>query len=467
LRANVAPGAFSGGGAALRHALAAAAAESEEARNVLRDDSGCVLAIAAFIVSPGPRRAARYNGDLKKLLVALAAAAAVGALWYQLRRPDPIEVSFARVRRETLTSAVRTNGKIEPQHWSAARAERAGYVTQVHVERGQRIKRGALLAELATEAAEQELAAAEARVAEARTALAALEEGGRAAERAALEGSLATAREELAAARRELASLRRLLEKQAATKEEVLQAHDRVRKAELEIEALEKRRAALVAPPDRAAAEARLRQALADREQAARRLAQSRIGAPASGVVYDLPVRPGSWVQPGDLVAAIGRLETVRVTIYVDEPELGRVAVGMPILITWDALPGKQWRGVIQKPATRIVKLETRQVGEVSGVIENPEGELVPGANVNIEIRSRVVENALTIPKEALRRRGGEDGVLVLEGDRVAWRKVELGAASITRAEVLGGLNEGEAVALPADRELHPGDRVVARFREW
>lgn len=408
----------------------------------------------------------RYNGGLKKLLLALAAAAAVGALWYELRRPNPVEVSFARVRRETLTSAVRTNGKIEPQHWVAARAERAGNVAKVHVERGQRVARGALVAELAAESFEQELAAAEARVAEAKTALAALEAGGRALERAAIEGNLAAAREELAAARRELASLERLLEKQAVAKEEVLQTRDRVRKAEIEIEALEKRRAALVAPDDRAAAEARLRQALADREQAARRLAQSRIRAPEDGTVYDLPVRPGSWVQPGDLVAAIGRLETVRVTIYVDEPELGRVAVGMPIVIRWDALPDKQWRGAIQKPATRIVKLESRQVGEVSGIIENPGGELVPGANVNIEIRSRVVENALTIPKEALRRRGGDDGVLVLEGDRLAWRKVELGAASVTRAEVLAGLNEGDAVALAADRDLHPGDRVRARFSE-
>lgn len=411
-------------------------------------------------------RTRRYNDGLKKLLLAIASAVAVGALWYQLRRPDPIEVSFARVRRETLISSVRTNGKIEPQRWWAARAERAGNVTRVYVERGQRVTRGALVAELATEAAEQELAAAEARVAEAKAALAALEQGGRALERASIEGSLAGARQELDAARRELASLERLLEKQAATKEEVFQARDRVRKAEVEIEALEKRRAALVAPDDRAAAEARLRQALADREQAARRLAQSRIRAPESGVVYDLPVRPGSWVQPGDLVAAIGRLETVRVTIYVDEPELGQVAVGMPVVITWDAKPDKQWRGVIEKPATRIVKLETRQVGEVSGVIDNPGGELAPGANVNVEIRSRVIENALTIPKEALRRHGGETGVFVLEGDRVAWRKVELGAASVTRAEVLGGLEEGEAVALASDRELHAGDRVAARFRQ-
>ena len=396
----------------------------------------------------------------------MLAALTAGVIWFLFGRSDLPEVPFARARRETLASTVRTNGKIEPLHWTAARAERAGIVSKVHVQRGQRVSRGALLAELAAEGAEKDLAAAEARIAEAKTALEVLEQGGRQAERVSIESALATAKQELAAARRELESLTRLVEKQAATQEEVLQARDRVRKAELEIDSLEKRRAVLVAPVDRVAAEARLRQSLADRDQAARRLAQSAVRAPDTGVIYDLPARPGAYVQPGDLIAEIGRLETVRVLIYVDEPELGGVAVGMPVVITWDGRPDKEWHGTIQKGATRIVRLETRQVGEVTGIIDNTDLELVPGANVSIEIRSRVAENALTIPKEALRRQGDQNGVFLLEGDGLAWRTVELGAASITRVEVVSGLADGDAVALPTDQELHAGDRVKPRFTD-
>lgn len=412
-------------------------------------------------------RPPRYNDALKKLaLLLLLVAAAGGGVWHFLRREDPREVPFARVRRQTLASIVRTNGKVEPLERTPVPAERAGVVAKVFIERGRRVRRGELLVELATEGAEKDLAAAEARIAEAQETLKMLEEGGRAAERAAVEAAIAAAEEELAAARRELDSLTRLLEKQAATREEVLQARDRVRRAELELEAQKRRRAALVAPADRAAAEARLRQAVADREQAARRLAQSRIRAPSDGVIYDLPVRPGSYVQPGEPVAEIGRLEKVRVLVYVDEPELGGVAVGMPVIITWDARPGRQWQGVVEKGATQIVKLGTRQIGEVVGEIANTDLDLVPGANVNIEIRSRVVENALTIPKEALRRRGEDSGVLVLEGNRVAWRPIELGIASITRVEVVRGLAEGDAVALATDQELHPGDLVKPRFTD-
>ena len=56
--------------------------------------------------------------------------------------------------------------------------------------------------------------------------------------------------------------------------------------------------------------------------------------------------------------------------------------------------------------------------------IENPDLSLIPGTNINAEIRSRVVQKALTVPKEALRREGNDTGVLKLEGDKVVWRKV-------------------------------------------
>ena len=59
--------------------------------------------------------------------------------------------------------------------------------------------------------------------------------------------------------------------------------------------------------------------------------------------------RAGSYVSPGDLVANVGQAGRLRVRVYVDEPELGRVAVGQPVTITWDALPGQSWPGKVEK----------------------------------------------------------------------------------------------------------------------
>jgi len=50
-------------------------------------------------------------------------------------------------------------------------------------------------------------------------------------------------------------------------------------------------------------------------------------------------------VNVGDTAANVGRLDRLRVRVYVDEPELGRVAEGQPVTITWDALPGSSGAG--------------------------------------------------------------------------------------------------------------------------
>ena len=128
--------------------------------------------------------------------------------------------------------------------------------------------------------------------------------------------------------------------------------------------------------------------------------------------------------------------------------------------ITWDALPGASWTGAVDQTPTEVTALGTRQVGEVRCVIENTDGKLVPGTNVNAEIRTNVATNTLTIPKECVRREGAETGALVLTGDRVSWRKVALGASSATRTQIVSGLTQGESVALPVEFPLKDGDRV-------
>ncbi|HOK47431.1 MAG TPA: efflux RND transporter periplasmic adaptor subunit, partial [Bryobacteraceae bacterium] len=102
-----------------------------------------------------------------------------------------------------------------------------------------------------------------------------------------------------------------------------------------------------------------------------------------------LSARRGSYVNTGDTVAEIGELGTLRVRVYVDEPELGRVAEGMPAVITWDAMPERQWKGTVEKMPTQIVALGTRQVGEVIVTIENADQSLLPGTNINAEIIPR------------------------------------------------------------------------------
>lgn len=365
-----------------------------------------------------------------------------------------------QVKRGTLVDMLATNGKADPAEWTAVHAQKAGPVKRVLVQQGQVVAQGAPLVELESIDAVTNLAAAEARARQASAELEIRQKGGSATELAAIESSMKEARLEERVARREYESLERLQAKKAATAQEVAVARDRLKQAEAAIEALDRKRASLVVESDIAVAKARARDAQIALDAARRRLEQSTIRSPISGTVYSLSVRVGAFVSPGDELARIGKLDKMRVEIYVDEPELGRVRVGLPVSITWDARPGQTWTGKVERVPTEVVTLGTRQVGTVIAVVDNANGELLPGTNVNAAIRSHVVENALIIPKEALRRREQENGVFVLQDGRVQWRPVEIGASSVTEVQVMAGLGEGDRVALATERPLQEGEPV-------
>ncbi len=401
---------------------------------------------------------------MRRLWLLLVPLIALG-LWLFLRKTAPIETAFVKVTRETLVSTLSTNGKLEPIEYAAVRSELAGSIERIHVERGQEITRGQLLITLDAAAARSELARAEAQISGARAELETLSQGGRASERAEIESGLARGRAELANAKRELETLQRLQARNAATQGEVTAARDAVQRADLQIASLDRRREALVTQPDRTAGEARVSEAKSAAQAASQRIALSQIRSPMSGNLYRLEVRGGAYLQPGDLVAEVGVLGRLHVRVYVDEPELGRVEKGLPVTITWDALPGRQWTGTVETVPTQVVALGTRQVGEVICTIDNPGNALIPGTNINAEIRSRVVPGALTIPKEVLRREGSVSGVYKLVGDQIVWQAVKTGVASVTRVQVLSGLSDGDAVALPVDRAMKSGEEVKAVFQ--
>jgi len=387
-------------------------------------------------------------------------ASAVAIAWFWLRRDEPPEVTFTRARRETLVSLLATNGKAEPGEWAAIRAERAGTIQRLAVKPGDRVNHGHLVAELDPGKLTAELAAAEARIRQEEASLKLYERGGSSAELAEIENGLRKARLDLETSKKEVEALERLVAKQAVTPNELAQQRIRAAQAELQIQSLERRRVALVSPETRVAAQARVDDARAAAGYARKQIALGSVRSSLAGVVYKLELRPGAYVNAGDLIAEVGKLARMKVRVFVDEPELGRAGVGMAVKITWDASPGREWNGVVERMPSQIVALGTRQVGEVICLIENPEETLPPGANVNAEIRSKVVENALTVPRETIYRRSERSGVFLLEGNTLKWKQVELGDSSVARVEVVSGLADGATVALPAASPLVDGMAV-------
>lgn len=400
---------------------------------------------------------------MKRLLWFVPVLLLGGGVWWavQLKNAPP-EVRFTVAKTGPLVDTLVTNGKVEPASFASVRAERAGTLRKLLIEKGQEVAAGAIVAELDGAETRGAVEAAEARVAQIQAEINALQGGGRAADLADIDGQLAKLQLERRQAETELGAVRRLIEKNAATKQEAQLLEDRIAQIQQQRNALQTRRTVLFTPADRGVLEARLREARAAVVAAKDKQVQGLLRAPAAGVVYQVDPRPGAFLNPGDLVANIGRIDELHVKVYVDEPELGRVALGMPAVITWDAMPAKQWDGRVDKMPVQIVTLGTRQVGEVTVRIANAERALPPGANINAAIRSREVAQAVTVPKECLRREGGVQGVFVVSGNQLQWRPVKLGVTNVTHAQIVEGVAAGDRVLLATDIPVRAGQAVNA-----
>lgn len=403
---------------------------------------------------------------MKRLVwLLLVPVIALGVWWGIATRNSAPEIRFVKARRETLISNLPTNGKVEPVEWASVRVDAPGLVTTVNVQLGQAVRKGALLARLSEPGLADQVAAAQARTAQVQSDLDVLSKGGKSSELTEIENSLTRLRFDRDQQARETGSLKRLYDKQAATMFDLQSSQARLRQMEIDIDNLAKRRAAVVSKPDLASAQARLREAQSTARATQAKVSQGLIRSPLAGIIYSLPARVGMYLSAGDMVANVGQLDRLRVRVYVDEPELGRVRVGQPVKITWDAQPDRNWKGTVERLATEITTLGTRQVGEVQCTINNPDHQLVPGTNINAFIETTSITHALTVPKEAIRRDGNNADVYVLEGgNTVRLKRIGTGASSVTRTQVTTGLTEEEPIALATDKVLKDGDKVKPVF---
>jgi HlyD family secretion protein len=314
-----------------------------------------------------------------------------------------------------------------------------------------------------------------ARQQEAEAEMRTLGQGGKAAFVADLDDRIRSASTAVEIAQRIYDSDKRLLQQQAVTKLQVQTDADALQRAKLNLSAAQDQKRTAVTASDRNVAEAKLHDAQAAVAVAQHRVDLSVIKAPMTGTVYQLgedgtagDIKVGAYLTPGALVALVGKIDQVKVIVYVDEPDLGRVGLGMPVSITSDSRPGVTWWGKVDKLPTQIVPLQSRTIGEVSTIIENPRHDLLPGVSVDAHIVSKVVKDALIIPKAALRRLGNTDGVYKLNGDVITWTVVHAGISDINNVQIYSGLKQGDHIAdrivEPPDAEIRDGMRVKPVF---
>lgn len=393
---------------------------------------------------------ARKSKKLNSTALWIAAAIALIVIFFGVRQltREKLLLRVAETQRQDLVKTTSTNGKVEPQSSFTAHAPQASLVKAVYVHAGEEVPKGKLLLQLDDASARSTLAAAAAALTGAQAQLQAVEDGGSQQQRLALLSNIARAKLNRDQAEHTLNAVEKLASQGAAANSEVSQAQQQLTAAEAALHSLEQQHTQPFAPIDLEHAKSAVVEAQSAYDAAAQIVAQCNVRAPFAGTVYSLPFTRYEYVEPGTTVLEMANLGKLQVRAYFDEPELGNLQVGNPVIIQWNARPGRKWHGRITALPSTIITYGTRNVGEVLVSIDDAKDELLPNTNVTVTVTTQQVRNALTVPREALHIEDGRDYVYVASGDKLRRAEVQVGALNLTQVQILSGIQEHTVVAL-------------------
>jgi len=389
------------------------------------------------------------------LLLGLAMLLVIFLLYLNSRRPSA-RVAVVQASRQTFRSSISSNGKVEPITPYSLRAKFDGFVNRVIAAEGKNVKSGELLLTMNDRDIRAQLDQARAQLAAQEEDLRAARAGGRADQAAKLAADMRSAEAERNLLQRQQETLTKLAAQNAATSEELEKNRAALERAEAGFEQARKAKQEFEhqAGVDRDRVDLLVEHSKALVNDLQDKADSARVVAPASGTLYSFPVHAGDFVHTGDLLASIADLHELRVRAYIDEPELGQLRPGQTVVVTWDALPGRTWKGKTEILPRQVVALGTRNVGELLCTIENEGMELIPNTTVDVRIEINERADALVVPRGAVQIDGTHRYVYRLDGGRLHRTEIRVGLSNATQFEVLSGVNEGDAVALPGDTTL-------------
>jgi RND family efflux transporter MFP subunit len=323
-------------------------------------------------------------------------------------------VKVYNVQRARITEKITYTGTLEAWTKINITPEVGGKIAVIHVQEGDRVAKGQLLAELETESIRLQLRQAEAGVAVAEAAY--------------------------ADALRNKERMDRLIKENAVSemqREKVQLAYD--------------------------AAAAQLEQARAGLNLAQHALDVSIMRAPFSGVVASKNAEVGSVINPmmGGFGGGAGGVLTlmdysrVKIPVAVSSEDIGRIRKGQAAVLKVGSLPGREFRGTVT-----IVNQTADPLNKKFGVevaVDNPDGALRPGTFGDVVFELESHENALVVPQIAVLE---DSYVYVAAGGKAVRKNVSLGLQNTTMVEVLDGLAEGDLAIVEGNFGLEEGAAI-------
>ncbi len=343
------------------------------------------------------------------------------------RRERTTSVEAARAVQSDLVIPIIAEGTIRARHSADIRTEVEGRLIRIHVQDGQNVRKGQMIAKI--DSREYEVAAEEAR-ARYLEALSLL----------AVEEDTLYEQEPPAYLQEKIEELEKLEKKGKITREERL-----AREIAMEVEALKDGIYRLEIAASRSGVSA-ARTAL---ERAKLNLERTEIRAPFGGVVTGLVLSEGEQVAKGQTVCTLVNNIDIEAEVGVLEADMGHLSIGRRALLVIPALSETLQVNVdVISPqfdrGTRTCQVLMR--------FRSEDERIKPGMFVRAVVAGRRLEDRLLVPKEAILTRDGRPLLFKVEDDRTKWLYLQLGERNDHVVEVERVLQGGT---------LAPGDLVI------
>ena len=192
------------------------------------------------------------------------------------------------------------------------------------------------------------------------------------------------------------------------------------------------------------------------------------IVAPFDGIVADVSIEVGEWTSPSPPALPIPPVidlidpTSIYVSAPMDEVDSAQIHKGQKVRVTVDSHRGQEFPGAVQRVVIYVLDLEAQnRTVEIDVELGDDSfaSTLRPGTSADVEVILEVREGALRIPTGSLFE---GNKVLVVDGDRLAERELELGLKNWNYTEVLSGLEEGVRLVTSLDKPEIKAGALVA-----
>jgi len=195
------------------------------------------------------------------------------------------------------------------------------------------------------------------------------------------------------------------------------------------------------------------------------RLDNAIIRSPFAGTVISKTAETGQWLEAGSpLFTVVATIGTV-IEATVNASDWSRIGLGQVVTLSTETSDDESWHSKISWIAPTVSR---ERDSENTVAVRFPIGDDAPvlllGQEIDVDLILERVDNVIVVPLDALTEIQGEDYVAyVLDGDTARQRVVTLGITSLSDAEVLTGISEGDELLLPGRQQLSDGQTVSAR----